>query len=136
MSVVFDKLSFMRHLESEGTFARPQAEKLSDAFHNAVRETVATRADIVRLEATIDAKLTQGDAKLTQGDAKLAQVDAKLAGADVKIAGVDARIAGVEGRMGTLEAKVGASLAQMKVWIAGAAVALFIALPAARFFGH
>ena len=67
MTVVFDKLSFMRHLESEGTFARPQAEKLSEAFHQAIQETVATRADIERLEARIDSMDARIDAKLAGG---------------------------------------------------------------------
>jgi hypothetical protein len=57
MPVVFDKLSFMRHLESEGTFVRPQAETLSDALHQAIPEAVATNADISGLEARVDAKL-------------------------------------------------------------------------------
>ncbi len=52
MSVVFDKLSFVKRLEGDGSFTRPQAEALSDAFHQAVSETVATKADVgeVRVE--------------------------------------------------------------------------------------
>ena len=111
MSVVFDKLSFMRHLESDGTFARPQAEKLSDALHQAIQESVATKADIARLEARIEVM-----------DAR---IDAKIAGVDAKLAGVDGKIAGVE-----------ASIANMKVWNVGVGVALFSALAAIRFFGH
>ena len=121
MTVVFDKLSFMRHLESEGTFARPQAEKLSEAFHQAIQETVATRAGIERLEARID-----------NMDAR---VDAKLAGVDAKLAGVDAKLAGVDARITSLESKIDAGLANSKVWTVGA-VALFSALSAIRFFGH
>ena len=64
MSAVFDKLSFMRHLESEGTFNRLQAEKLPEAFHTAVQESVATKADIARLETRIDAMDARVDAKL------------------------------------------------------------------------
>ncbi len=115
MSVVFDKLSFMRHLESDGTFARPPAEKLSEAFQQAVQETVVTQADINRLEARIDSM-----------DAR---VDAKLAGVDAKLAGVDGRIAG-------LEAKLDMSVANLRVWAVGTGVALFSALSAIRFFAH
>ena len=118
MSVVFDKLSFVRHLESDGTFARPQAEKLSEAFHQAIQEGVATQADIVRLEARIDGM-----------DAR---VDAKLAGVDAKLAGVDAKLAGVDAKFATMEA----SIANLKVWTVGVGVALFSALSAIRFFGH
>ena len=111
MSAVFDKLGFMRHLESEGTFNRPQAEKLSEAFHTAVQESVATKADIAR-------------------------VDAKLAGVDAKLAGVDAKLAGVDARMAVLASSIEASIANMKVWTVGVGVALFSALAAIRFFGH
>ena len=108
MTVVFDKLSFMRHLESEGTFARPQAEKLSEAFHQAVQETVATRADIDRLEARIDS------------------MDAK----------VDAKLARLEGKIDTALGRFEAASANTKVWAVGVGVALFSALSAIRFFGH
>ncbi len=126
MSAVFDKLGFMRHLESEGTFNRPQAEKLTEAFHQAVLETVATKADIARLEARIDAMDARVDAKLAVVDAKLAGVDAKLAGLS---SGIDAKLAG-------LSSSVEASVASMKVWTVGVGVALFSALAAIRFFGH
>ena len=139
MTVVFDKLSFMRHLESEGTFARPQAEKLSEAFHQAVQETVATTADVARLEARIDAV----DAKLVGVDAKLADVDRKLAGVDIKLTGFDTKLASFDIRLVSLEGKIEASLAKFeavaantKVWTVGVGVALFSALSAIRFFGH
>ena len=102
MSVVFDKLGFMRHLESEGTFARPQAEKLSEAFHQAVQETVATTADIQRVEARIDSM----DAKFSAVDTKLTGVDTRLAGVDTRLAVVDARLAGADARITSLEAKL------------------------------
>ena len=136
MSVVFDKLSFMRHLESEGTFARPQAEKLSEAFHQAVQETVATREDIARLEARIDGMDARVDAKLATVDAKLVTVDAKLAAVDAKLGGVDAKLGAVEARVDSRLAEMDATFASLKVWIAGVGVALFTALSAIRFFGH
>jgi uncharacterized membrane protein YgaE (UPF0421/DUF939 family) len=49
MSVVFDKLAFVRRLESEGAFSRGQAEALSEALHQAVNETVATKADLAEV---------------------------------------------------------------------------------------
>ena len=133
MTVVFDKLSFMRHLESEGTFARAQAEKLSEAFHHAVEESVATKADMVRLEARIDSMDARIDAKLAGVDAKLASVDAKLAGVDTRMISLESR---VDGKIASLENKIDASLANSKVWTVGVGVALFSALSAIRFFGH
>lgn len=46
IGVVFDKLAFVHTLEAEGSFSRGQAEVLSEAFHTAVCETVATKADL------------------------------------------------------------------------------------------
>lgn len=129
MTVVFDKLSFMRHLESDGTFSRPQAERLSEAFHQAVQETVATKADIVRLESRIDTM----DARI---DAKLAGIDAKLGGLDVQLAGVDGKMVGFDAKFGRLEARLDAVIASNRVWTVGVGVALFSALAAIRFFGH
>ena len=46
MSVVVDKLAFVRRLESDDAFSRGEA--LSEALHQAVNETVATKADLAR----------------------------------------------------------------------------------------
>ena len=166
MSVVFDKLSFMRHLESDGTFPRPQAEKLSEAFHQAVQETVATKTDIQRLELRIDTMETRFDAKLGAMDARIdakfaamdlridaklgamdARIDAKFAAMDAKFAAMDAKFAAIDPKFDAtdtkltsmearLEARLDATLASMKVWFAGGLVALFSALSAIRFFAH
>ena len=144
MSVVFDKLSFMRHLESDGTFPRPQAEKLSEAFHQAVQETVATKTDIQRLELRIDTMETRFDAKLgamdARIDAKFAAMDAKFAAMDAKFAAIDPKFDATDTKLTSmearLEARLDATLASMKVWFAGGLVALFSALSAIRFFAH
>ena len=155
MTVVFDKLSFMRHLESEGTFARPQAEKLSEAFHQAVQETVATHADIARMESAVQADIARMESAVQADIARMesavqadivrlearvdsmdARVDAKLAGVDAKLSAMDAKIAGVDAKMARLEGKLDAALANSKVWTVGVGVALFSALSAIRFFGH
>ena len=51
MSLVFDKLSFVKRLEDAGTFSRPQAETLSEAFHQAVSEAVATKQDVASVRS-------------------------------------------------------------------------------------
>ena len=119
MSVVFDKLGFMRHLESDGTFARPQAEKLSEAFHQAVQESVATKADTDRLEMRIDGLDAKFEARFGAMDAKLSAMEGKL-----------------DAKLDAMDAKMHASLAGMKVWMVGGLVALLSALTAIRFFGH
>lgn len=45
MSVAFDKLAFIRRLEGV-SIPRNQAEALSEAFHDAVAEAIATKADV------------------------------------------------------------------------------------------
>ncbi len=55
MTVVFDKLAFVRRLEGEGTFSRAQAEALSEAVHGAVSEIVATKSDLAELRHEIAA---------------------------------------------------------------------------------
>ncbi len=55
MTVVFDKLAFVRRLQTEATFSRDQAEALSEALHQAVSETVATKADLAEIRHDIAA---------------------------------------------------------------------------------
>lgn len=54
MTVIYDKLAFMRRLESDGAFSRAQAEVLSDAIHEAMTEVVATKADLGEIRHQID----------------------------------------------------------------------------------
>ena len=137
MSVVFDKLSFMRNLESDGIFPRPQAERLSDTIHQAFQESVATKVDIERLELRIDSMEAKLDAKLSAFEAK---VDSKLAVMDTKFTAMEGKLASVEAkleaRLDATIARVDATAASLKVWFAGGLVALFSALSAIRFFGH
>lgn len=59
MGVVFDKLAFVHSLEAEGSFTRGQAEVLSEAFHTAVGETVATKADLATEIGAVRQELAQ-----------------------------------------------------------------------------
>ncbi len=54
MAIVFDKLAFVRKLEG-ASIPRNQAEAMSEAFHDAVSETVATKAGIATLGVDIAA---------------------------------------------------------------------------------
>lgn len=49
MTVIYDKLSFVRRLEQDGAFSRPQAEALSEAVHGAMSESVATKSDLAEV---------------------------------------------------------------------------------------
>ena len=66
METVFDTLAYTRRLTQAGVEDK-HAEALTDALRAAFSEGVATRADIARLEARMDAQ----DAKLDALDAKL-----------------------------------------------------------------
>lgn len=63
MNLAFDKLAFVRKLES-ANFARNQAEALSDAVHDAVAGTAATKQDILALERRSEATLAQAISSL------------------------------------------------------------------------
>ena len=66
METVFDTLAYTRRLTQAGVEDK-HAEALTDALRAAFSEGVATKADIARLEARMDAQ----DAKLDALDAKL-----------------------------------------------------------------
>ena len=57
MAVIFDKLAYVRRLEQDGNFNRPQAEALSEALHDAVRESVATKQDVAEFRAEVSAEM-------------------------------------------------------------------------------
>lgn len=50
MTIVFDKLAAVRRLE-QAEFSRPQAEAMTDVFHDAVHGAVATKADLEEMRA-------------------------------------------------------------------------------------
>ena len=65
MGVIFDKLSFVKRLEDAGTFTRLQAEALSEAFHQAIAESVATKQDVdtCRTDLQHEIALLRGEMK-------------------------------------------------------------------------
>ena len=107
MEAVFDTLAYTRRLTQAGVEDK-HAEALTDALRAAFSEGVATKADIARLEARMDAQ----DAKLDAQDAKMDAQDAKL----------DA-----------LDAKLDANMRAMQ-WVLGLVVVLLVTV-AARLFG-
>ncbi len=63
METVFDTLAYTRRLTQAGVEAR-HAEALTDALRVAFNEGVATKADIARLEARMDAQDSKLDAHM------------------------------------------------------------------------
>lgn len=78
MSVIFDKLAFVRRLEGESTFSRPQAEALSEAFHEAMNETVATKAGLSEIRHEIAS--LRSEMKIGTGDMAVALFAALFTG--------------------------------------------------------
>lgn len=73
MAVIFDKLAYVRRLEQDGNFNRPQAEALSEALHDAVRESVATKQDLTDFRAEVSARMDALQRELQQQGKDLRQ---------------------------------------------------------------
>lgn len=118
MGVVFDKLGFMRKLESGGEFSRAQAELLTDAFYDAVVESVATKQDLGEVQAALRA-------------------DVAALGSDLRETQSELRfdVAAVRSELREAKAELRSEIAQVKVWVAGTAVAVVSVLSAFKFVG-
>ena len=132
MGVVFDKLACMRRLEVDGTFTRPQAEQLSEAFHQAITESVATKQDIESLRVATKQDIeslrvaTKQDIENLRGE--VATQGAELRG-EMATQGAQLR-----GEMATQGAELRREMAELKVWIVVTGASLFGLLTAIRFF--
>ena len=87
----FDTLVYARRLKEAGV-DDAQAEAHAEAMRDAITESVATKADIARLEAKIDTKHTDLKAEIDTGLAGLkAEIDTGLAGLKAEIAASERR---------------------------------------------
>jgi len=126
MSVIYDKLSFMRRLEGEGLFSRTQAEALTEAVHGALSETVCTKADLAALKSELKGEIVgaRGEAAQARTDLSrdIAQVRADL-GHDITQVRADLGhdIAQVRTEMTLIRA-------DLKLWMGSMAAALFASL--------
>ena len=122
MSVVFDKLSFVKRLEDAGTSSRPQPDTLSDAFHQAVSETVATKQDVTEVRKDLSNEIallrTEFKYELNQLRTEVQQQSA-LTRAEVKT--------------GLAELKRGDS--ETRVWAVSLAATVVAVLAAMKYFG-
>ncbi len=164
LTVVFDKLAFVRRLESEGQFPRSQAEALSEALHHAVSETVATKADlaeirheIAEMRADLTHQIAGNRTELGQEIAGIrTELGHQIAGIRTElgheIVGIRTElgheIAGIRTEVGReiagIRTEVGHEIrelrAELKLWTGSLAAGLFAALSgmaaAMRFLGH
>ena len=111
MSVVFDKLSFVKRLEDGGGFSRPQAETLSDAFHQAASATVATKQELTstRFELERSVGAVRAELQPIRSDSKSA--------------------------VALIRSELKAGLAETKVWTVSVGATIVAVLAAMRYFG-
>ncbi len=123
-TLVFDKLVYLDRLKSAGV-SEEIARAHADGLDQALRESVATKADVESLEIRHDAKFDAVEQRL---NAKIDGVEAKL---NAKIDAVEqklgAKIDAVEQKLGakieTLEQKLEAKTARVETKIAEAQTA-------------
>jgi len=111
MGVIFEKLNFMKRLEDAGAFTRPQAEALSEAFHQAVSESVATKQDV--------AEVRHETAELrTELKAGLSELHTEL-----------------HSSLAEMRSEMKAAQAETKVWNVSIAASMVAVLAAMKYFG-
>lgn len=98
MTIVFDKLAAVRRLE-QAEFSRPQAEAMTDVFHDAVHGAVATKADLSETRAELKAELSETRAELK------------------------ADIAAARSEVADLRSEMREQRSELKLWMAGAVLA-------------
>ncbi len=122
MGVIFDKLSFVKRLADAGTFTRPQAEALSEAFHQAVAESVATKQDVdtCRTDIQHEVALFRSETK-----ADLAELRSEMK-ADLAELRSEMKIGFAELRSGN---------AETRVWTVSVGATIIAVLAAIKYFG-
>ena len=128
MGVVFDKLVFMRKLEGGGEFTRPQAERLTDAFYDAVVESVATKQGV----GDVRTELKEVHAGLKHDVAEF-RSELKHEVAEFR-SELKHDLAQVRSDMTIMRSEFRSEVAQLKVWAAGTGAAVVSLLTALKFF--
>jgi hypothetical protein len=128
----FDTLDYARKLEAAGV-PKVQAELQAQALNDAFSDRVASREDLARLEAKMDAGFAAVDAKM---DARFGAVDGKTDALNAKI---DARCAAldvkIDTRIDALRLELGGKIATL-TWMVGVMVALIGTVFVQSLFRH
>ena len=139
MGVVFDKLGFMRKLEGDGGFTRPQAERLTEAFYDAVVESVATKQDVGDLKSELKQDISGVKQDISDVRTELKQeisdlrTELKQEISDVRTE-LKQEVRDVRAELTAFRSEVKAEIAQLKVWAVGVAAAGVSVLSALKFF--
>lgn len=119
MAVIFDKLAYVRRLEQDGNFNRPQAEALSEALHDAVRESVATKQDVAEFRAEVSAEMAALRQEIAQQGKDLRQ--------EIAQQGRDLRHE-ITQQGKDLRAHTDLQISQLKIWIMGGLLTSVVAV--------
>jgi hypothetical protein len=144
MSVVFDKLSFVKRLEGAGSFTRLQAEALSEAFHGAVVETITTKSDLDASKAELKSELSAFRSEVKADTAALRSevtTDFATLRSEVEAGSANLRLE-VKAEISTLWLEVKAdsaqrrvAIAESKVWTVSVGATIVAGLAARTYFG-
>lgn len=132
MTITFDKLAFVRRLEG-AKVPREQAEAMSEAFHDAVAEAVATKADVVMVGTEVTALRTDMKAEITALRTEM-KTEFAAVRSDMKteFAAVNAEFAAVRSEMKADAAALRSEIASLglsqKLWTISMAAATLVAL--------
>lgn len=118
-TVTFDKLSYSQTLRSGG-FTSEQAETSAHALDSALRDSVATKADLGNLKVDIDQRFTAVEHKIDGSVAALEhKIYASVAALEHKIDGSVAALEHkIDGSVAALEHKIDHSVALLRQEIA------------------
>ena len=125
MGVLFDKLSFMKRLEGGGTFTRPQAEALSEAFHEAVAESVATKEDLGEVRHETAELRVELKADVAQVRHEVSELRTELR----------AGLSELRTEMNAMRSDSRAAQAETKVWTVSVGASIVAVLAAIKYFG-
>ncbi len=134
LTINFDTLALVKHLEKEGAFTRAQAESLAEGLESAVGAEIATKTDLKVLEHALQSDLKALE-KALQSDLKALENALK---SDVKALenALKSDITGLKSDMRTLETALRSDMKlemqvlekSLKLWAGGIAFALFGAI--------
>ena len=124
MTGAFDALATAEALKAAG-MQDAHAKAIAGAMRDAVTESVATRADIVRLEAGIARLESKIEADITRLETKIEADIVRLEGK------IEAEIGQLEAEMGRLDGKIETAIANARVQMMAFMVAVGGAIVAA-----
>ena len=139
MGVLFDKLSFMKRLEDGGGFTRPQAEALSEAFHQAMMETVATKQDVAALGVDVSKEFDGVRKEFGEVRKEFGEVRKEIDGVRREVEGVRGEVEGVRKELhheiALVRSDMKTGLAENRVWTVGVGATVLAVLASIKYFG-